>query len=285
MMKTAALLGVVVLAGAGCPELLDDYDAGFDAAFYGADGDEYYWQGYDDSYDTVDDLFLYYQGGDIPEMATPAYDSGWYDGLWYAYNDGYFVAYDYAFTVGFSEGYDAAFYDDYLDFLDGDVHIEYDNGGWGDGYNDGFSEGRIFGAADYEAFWPLDWLDALLDYRSGTDLYFDEIDLGTGDLGPVYLYEYGYDPTGLKASSAARTAPNRMRIRAVATAKADDLPPITYRELTPARQSALDTRPATTSRSARGLTLATTWLQRINAYLDATTTPAKAAPRPRAVTQ
>ena len=282
--RSAGLLGMVVLAAAGCPELLDDYDLGFDAAFYGAEGDDYYWQGYDDSYDTVEDTHVYYAGGDIPEVAEPLYDAGYYDGLWYAYNDGYFVAYDYAFAIGFSEGYDAAFYIDYLDFLAGDVHIEYDNGGWDDGYNDGFSEGRIFGAADYEEEdRPFDWLDALLDYRSGTDLYFEEIYLGTGELGPVVLYEYGYDPT--KSGGGSRTAPNRLSIRKAGAAKDSDLPPLTYRALTPGREAALSTRPTTTSRSARPLTLGTTWLERVNAYLGEIEAAAKSAPRARAVAQ
>lgn len=283
--RSAALLGMVVLAAAGCPDLFDDYDLGFDDAFYGAEGDDYYWQGYDDSYDTVEDTDVYYAGGDIPEVAEPLYDAGYYDGLWYAYNDGYFVAYDYAFTIGFSEGYDAAFYSDYLDFLAGDVHVEYDNGGWDDGYNDGFSEGRIFGAADYEADWPFDWLDALLDYSSGTDLYFEEIDLGTGVYGPVYLYEYGYDPTLSKSGGGSRTVPNRLSIRNAGVAKASDPPPLTYRALTPERQDALDKCPGTTSRSARALTLGTTWLERVNAYLAETEAAAKSARRARAVAQ
>src|SRR5690606_34957703 len=109
------------------------------------------------------------------------------------------------FILGFSEGYDAAFYPDYLDFLDGDLHTENANGGWGDGYNDGFSEGRIFGAADYEDGRAFDWLDALADYEAGTDLYFEEIDLGTGIYGPVYLYEYGTDPLTLKSALANRS--------------------------------------------------------------------------------
>ena len=287
VIRNAALLGLVVLA-AGCPELLDDYDLGFDDAFYGADGDAYYWQGYDDSYDTVEDVYVYYAGGDIPEVAEPAYDAGYYDGLWYAYNDGYFVAYDYAFTIGFSEGYDAAFYSDYLDFLAGDFHIEYDNGGWDDGYNDGFSEGRVFGAWDYREGWDLDWLDALLDYQSETDVCVELADhtlLCTGLDGPVVLYEYGYDPTALKSGRGSRTAPNRLSIRNAGVAKAGDPPPLTYRALSPARQDALNKRPSTTSRSARPLTLGTTWLERVNAYLGATKAAAKAAPRSRAVAE
>lgn len=268
--KTIALMGVIIAGTAGCPEG-DSYDLGFTIGFA---RDDYYWMGYDDSYDTLEYDPVYYQGGDIPNVTTPEYDRGYYDGLWYAYNDGYFVCYDYAFTIGFSEGYDAAFYPGYLAFLATDEHVENDNGGWGDGYNDGFSEGRIFGAADYEAGWDFDWFDAMTDYRSGTDLYFEEVDVGTGSYGPVILYEYGWDPlSGAKAATVrtprAMKTPNVRILRAVPSAKADDLPPISYRTFPAAQESALNVRPTTTARSSRTLTLTTTWLERINAYRDA----------------
>src|SRR5690606_33914571 len=121
------------------------------------------------------------------------------------YNDGYFTSYRYAFIIGWSEGYDAAFYPDYLAFLALDQHTENLNGGWGDGYNDGFSEGRVFGAYDYEAGLAFDWEDALLDYEDGVDLYFEEVDVGTGALGPVFLYEYGTDPLTLKTARTPRS--------------------------------------------------------------------------------
>jgi len=264
-LKTIALMGVIIVGAAGCPEG-DSYDLGFDIGFA---RDDYYWMGYDDSYDTLEYDPVYYQGGDIPNVTTPEYDRGYYDGLWYAYNDGYFVCYDYAFTIGFSEGYDAAFYPDYLEFLATDEHIENDNGGWGDGYNDGFSEGRVFGAWDYANDWDFDWFNAMADYRSGTDLEIGGV--STGADGPVILYEYGWDPlSGTKAATvrAARMTrtPSIRSLSLEAGAKADDLPPISYRSFPQAEQDALNVRPTTTARGSRTLTLTTTWLERINAY-------------------
>ena len=283
----AILMGAVVIALVGCPGIPfpfgDTYDAGYDAGF--AEDDEY-WLGYDDSDATEDDDPIYYSGSDIPEVASPEYDRGYWDGVWYAYNDGYFVCYDYSFAIGFSEGYDAAFYADYLDFLATDFHIEYDNGGWGDGYNDGFSEGRIFGAADYEAGWPFDWLDALLDYRSGTDLNFDEIPLGTGVFGPVYLYEYGTDPLSFKSASAPRATGPVPAIR-IGTAKIATTE-ISYRTLTAGRQAALNVIPTTVARNGRAPTLGTSWLERVNAYnavaKSATAKSGMTSRRARAVT-
>ncbi len=278
----AAVIPLAALVLAGCPEDTE-YDFGFDAGF--AEDDEY-WAGYDDGWFTEDDDPVYYSGGEIPYVTTPPYDAGYWDGVWYAYNDGYFVDYDYAFTIGWSEGYDAAFYDDYLDFLDSDVHIEYDNGGWGDGYMDGFSEGRIFGAADYEAGLSFDWLDALDDYRSGTDLYFEEIDLGTGEYGPVWLYEYGTDPFGAKAArSLAKRPVPAIRSNGLKA----EIPPISYRTLVGERRDELIFVPTTVSRNGYPPRLTTTWLDRINAYLGATkAAEAKSADakpkRPRAVT-
>jgi hypothetical protein len=250
-----------------------EYGQGFDAGFA---LDDWYWSGFDDSYDTVDLSPVYYQGGEIQFVETPYYDRGHYDGIWYAYNDGYFVAYDYAFAVGFSEGYDAAFYSDYLAFLAEDQHVEYDNGGWGDGYNDGFSEGRVFGANDYEQGLAFDWLDALLDYESGTDLYFAEVDVGTGAYGPVILYQYGTDPTQAKGRLASRLqSQGRMEIRKPhALAAAKSAIPL-YRILTDEERAKFDVRPDITPRSGRDLTLTTTWLERILAYQQAVENPAK----------
>ncbi len=246
-----------------------DYRDGFDEGFA---RDDWYWQGFDDSYDTLDYDPVYYQGGDIPNPPTPLYERGWYDGIWYAYNDGYFVDYDYAFAIGFSEGYDAAFASDYLSFLAKDKHVENDNGGWGDGYNDGFSEGRVFGANDYEQGLAFDWLDALLDYESGTDLYFEEVDVGTGDYGPVILYVYGTDPLAKKASSVSRTArPGGVpSVRLRAAAKANGIPDLSYRSLPADVQTRFDKDPTVSARGSRPLThLTATWLERIDDYRSA----------------
>lgn len=269
-------LACVVLTGTGCPfEVLTPYNRGFNEGFA---QDDWYWQGFDDSYATVYGSPIYYQGSEIQYVETPEYDRGYWDGVWYAYNDGYFVCYDYAFTVGFSEGYDTAFYEGYLQFLANDHHVEYGNGGWDDGYNDGFSEGRVFGANDYEQGLEFDWLDALLDYRSGTDLYFEEIDLGTGVYGPVILYEYGTDPAAEKSPAPARP-PRDMPTPAIRTAlplKGNIPPPLSYRTLPATVEENFDKLPLNTDRSAIPLNLTTTWLERINAYRSAVKAPAKA---------
>jgi hypothetical protein len=269
----------MAIAMTGCPYFpgwVDpEYEQGFSVGFM---EDAWYWQGFDDSFATVGFEPLYYQGSEIPYAVTPPYDVGYWDGVWYAYNDGYFVAYDYAFTIGFSEGYDAANRLDYLAFLTADEHVEYLNGGWDDGYNDGFSEGRVFGANDFEMD-LFDWLDALLDYRAGVDLYFEEVDVGTGDYGPVTLYVYGTDPATSKAahrSLSGRGSPGRS-IRAVASVKTwgFEPPELSYRSLTAEAAAELDVAPATSPRSDRPLTLTTTWLERVNAYVNATQPAAK----------
>ena len=247
-------VSAVLFLAIGCPSTDTQYNLGYLAGF--AQDDEY-WKGFDDSYDTLTASPILYQGSDIP-VGTTDYEEGYWDGVWYAYNDGYFVCYDYAFTVGFSEGYDAAYYADYLDFLDADVHVEYNNGGWGDGYNDGFSEGRIFGANDYEQGLKFDWLDAMEDYRSGTDLYFEEIDLGTGSYGPVVLYAYGTDP-------AAKTT-NHIRN----TRKATKTHAIEVRTIPQSVQLELSRTPTTTTRTSRPLRLTTSWIERIQSYENAT---------------
>ena len=284
-----AALAFVVLAGTGCPTPATtdttEYDAGFAVGFA---EDDWYWKGYDDSYATLDYSPVYYQGSTIPTADTPPYDQGYWDGVWYAYNDGYFVCYDYAFAIGFSEGYDAAYYSGYLMFLANDVHVENDNGGWGDGYNDGFSEGRVFGASDYEQGLVFDWLDALLDYQSGTDLNFEEISVGTGAYGPVTLYVYGTDPTAAKSAAQTRVPGNANlpigrskrnaplpAIRASLPLKASDPPALSYRPLTATVEEELNTCPTNTTRSSRPLTLTTTWLDRVDAYRAAAEAPAK----------
>jgi hypothetical protein len=277
-------VAVAALAGlglAGCPTVPGggwsdaEYDAGFLVGFA---TDAEYWQGYADSYDTRDLGPIYYSGGEIPYVESPAYDAGYWDGVWYAYNDGYFVAYDYAFTIGFSEGYDVAFAPNWPDFLAVDEHFDYLDGGFSDGYNDGFSEGRIFGAYDWEFGLPFDWLDALLDYREGTDLEMGGV--STGDLGPVYLYEYGTDPNEFaKQAGPARTPraggnpsvriPAGDPAKRLAGAAKQETPALSYRPLPADVTNDLSVRPEISPRSDRALTLTDSWLDRVNAYRSA----------------
>jgi len=252
-----AIFTFMVAGLTGCPT--SDYDVGYELGFL---QDEWYWQGFDDGFDTTMASPIFYQGEDIPNVESPEYDRGYYDGLWVAYNDGYFVDYDYAFTIGFSEGYDAAFYSDYVDFLIDDDHIELYNGGWGDGYNDGFSEGSYYGASDYEEGYEFDWLLALDDYRAGYDIDFGDLG-GTGAYGDVVLYEYGTDP-GEKAAAGVRlAAPLRMIRNGGAKADAGEL---VARPLTAEVEDALNKRPETSPRSTRPVALESTWLERIQAY-------------------
>lgn len=213
-----------------------EYDAGFNDGFA---EDSEYWQGFDDSYDTVDGGEIFYSGDLIPVLDDNSYDAGYYDGLWYAYNDGYFVAYDYAFTIGFSEGYDVAFGPDWEAFLVNDVHVEWLDGGFSDGYNDGFSEGRILGASDWLDGLSFDWLDALVWYQ-GTDefgnlndIYFEDLDVGTGEFGPVVLYLYGTNPHELVKGTLTRNLRKgrdlNPSIRGKSLTKQDDLPELSYR--------------------------------------------------------
>ena len=260
-------LAVLAILGTACPPGgggSSEYDLGYAAGFL---RDDYYWDGYFDGWDTIDDSPIYYSGSEIPYIDDDSYDAGYNDGLWYAYNDGYFVDYHYAFVIGFSEGYDNAYWSDYLEFLDADEHIEYLNGGWGDGYNDGYSEGRIFGANDYEQGLSFDWLDALLDYESGTDLYFSEIDLGTGIYGPVELYEYGTDPATLKkvAKALLRSGHGPLAIR---NAQKDASDFDWFRPFDQEAADLLDVSPDQSLRDSTGLRLTSTWLERIDDYLS-----------------
>ena len=245
-----------------------DYELGFNKGFA---RDDWYWQGYDDGYDTLDFAPIYYQGDTIPYVESPAYDAGFWDGVWWAYNDGYFVDYRYAFILGFSEGYDNAFWPDYLDFLASDEHVEYLHGGWIDGYNDGFSEGRVFGANDYEQGLEFDWEDALRDYEDGTDLYFEEVDVGTGIYGPVFLYEYGTDPHTLKADTfrGDRLLGPARAIRGASTKEIDMGSLELYRSLTAEARERYGVTPEKSLRNQRELQLETTWLERIESYLSA----------------
>lgn len=281
----ALLLTTALAALSGCPATSNstaDYDAGFVNGFM---LDDEYWQGYADSYDTVPDGPILYTGSEIPVIEDTSYDAGYWDGVWYAYNDGYFVSYDYAFTIGFSEGYDLAFRGDWFDFIAGDAHPEYLDGSFADGYNDGYTEGTIFGATDYQLGLPLDWVDAMWDYRDGTDLFIEELGTGTGTSGPVYLYEYGVDPVEYLAKSTVTHGASPIRHQR-ADAKPSPRTPyavqktfekdgettynpdeISYRELTEKARTDLEVTPTNSTRSeGRELTLSDTWLNRVNAY-------------------
>ena len=269
----AVAVGVGVMLS-GCPEIPDtgggggnsqaEYDAGFDAGFL---EDAEYWTGFYDSYDTVDGGPIYYSGSSIPFLETPPYDAGYWDGVWYAYNDGYFVEYDYAFTIGFSEGYDLAFSPDWAVLLASDAHLEWLDGGFSDGYNDGFSEGRVFGAWDYANNWAYDWLNAMWDYRDGTDLSIGGV--STGLTGPVYLYEYGTDPLDLiKRDVPERPDRDGARPSIRRSGEKAEVPALSYRSLSAAAQQDFNVLPSTSPRMSGTLGLSTTWLQRIEAYLN-----------------
>jgi hypothetical protein len=262
------MLALATLALVGCPAVdISQYDAGYAVGFA---EDDWYWQGYDDGYDTVDFEPIYYQGGTIPVLEDGSYDAGYYDGIWYAYNDGYFTDYYEAFVLGFSEGYDNAYWEDYLDFLANDMHTEYFHGGWIDGYEDGFSEGRVFGAFDYESDLPFDWEDALADYESGTDLYFEEVDVGTGEFGPVVLYEYGFDPLAKSSLSPGSKrfskAERRLAVRQEVGTKSRVVDLETRGAATPERLERLNVAPEASKRDGRALRLTTTWSERIRSY-------------------
>ncbi len=271
----------------GCPSTPDyptTYEEGFEDGFA---KDSLYWDGYYAGYDTLSSTPIYYDVSGIPYVTSPPYDAGYYDGKWYAYNDGYFVDYTYAFVLGFSEGYDNAYWPDYLDFLDTDQHTELGNGGWTDGYNDGFTEGRVFGANDYEQGLPLDWMDALLDYQSGTDLYFQEVDVGTGVYGPAVLYEYGVDPNEAKTAGSVRPSHFTRSLRPGPNTKEVDLSSRNmFRTLTTEAQSDLQVTPKKSKRNdTLNLRLTTSWLARIDTYLDseAKSASAESPARKRAV--
>lgn len=276
-----ALVLLIGVAMAGCPELPkpdDEYDQGFDDGFA---EDEEYWLGYYDSWDTVDGGEIYYSGHEIPYIDDYSYEAGYWDGVWYAYHDGYFVAYDYAFTIGFSDGYDAAYRSNWRTFIANDEHVEWLDGGFTDGYNDGFSEGRVFGADDWEFGRSFDWMDAMLDYRAGVDIVLDDygVILGTGEYGPVYLYEYGTDPWELiygKAENAQqnRTGLDKPAIRHGGQNKAT-INGISYRNLISDASQDLSVRYQQSPRGDVSLSLESTWLQRVEAYLNAYAKSAK----------
>ena len=204
---SVAALAMMAVSLTGCPAYYATYDEGYQDGFY---TDAKYWEGYDDSYMTEPpDGPILYSGSTIPLLEDDSYDAGYYDGLWYAYNDGYFVSYDYGFTIGFSEGYDIGYHPDWYAFLINDAHPEYYDGSFMDGYQDGFSEGSVFGAVDYRLGLPFDWEDAMWDYRGGTDVYIEEVGFGTGEYGTVVLYEYGVDPNEYYAKNKSGRELNR----------------------------------------------------------------------------
>jgi len=260
---SCVLVAAATLAGCGGGgSSVSAYEAGFNDGFA---QDDVYFTGYDDSWFTLGFGPILYQGGDIPFIDDFSYDAGFFDGEFFAYNDGYFVAYRYAFIIGFSEGYDNAFAPDYLSFLANDMHTEFLTGGFSDGYNDGFTEGRVFGAFDYEAFLPFDWLDALLDWESGTDLYFEEVNVGTGAFGPAILYEYGTDPNFLRSggTSARAAIKSATGLRGTETNVDQN---VDSRPLGGTQTDQLDVSPDESQRTNRLLRLGDTWLDRINAY-------------------
>ena len=284
-----ALLLAVALSG--CPSGKEsEYNLGFNVGFL---NDAKYWEGFDDSYETVPDGPIFYAGASIPELTDGSYDAGYWDGIWYAYNDGYFVCYDYAFMIGFSEGYDAAYQKNWKSFLLQDSHPEYLDGSFEDGYNDGFTEGSVFGADDYKRKAPFNWQDALWDYRDNIDVYLDELGFGTGEWGDVFLYEYGTDPHEFyktKNAAASGTATRLLfqknnggrglrgtALQAkspvnAAAPKAEELeiPALSYRSLPGRIQQSLPTRTLYVDRrQGTESHLNTTRLQRINAYRDA----------------
>ncbi len=266
------VLGVFILATAaalaGCGSGSSDsevhltsFEEGYNDGF--AQDDEYF-LGFDDSWFTIGFAPIFYQGGDIPFIDDFSYDAGFFDGVFDAYNDGYFVAYRYAFIIGFSEGYDSAYWPDYLDFLASDVHTEFLNGGFSDGYNDGFSEGRVFGAFDFEVFLPFDWLDAFLDWQSGTDLFFEEVGVGTGIFGPVIFYEWGLDPNLLR-KPARGTGLMRSEAPSLRGTSMDPPRDVIERPVGDSQTAELEVTPTDTPRTSRDLRILDSWLDRVDA--------------------
>lgn len=265
----ALLVGCPVPTRNGPIQSQAKYDDGFlDGFASDTDFDDGYYDGWSTEFASP----YYYDVSDIPNINALTYEAGYWDGVFLAYNDGYFQDYRYAFVVGFSEGYDNAFWPDYLIFLANDMHLEFLNGGWGDGYNDGFSEGRIFGATDYEGNYDFDWLAALLRYENGSDLYFEELNLGSGDFGPVVQYEHGTDPALNSKQTERRARVNLYRATVIrAWREADkintnNLDPV--RPLTLEQEADLDRVTLFSLRSDRSLLLTSSWLERIHAYMD-----------------
>lgn len=266
--------GLALLAGAllaGCPYVDGEFDQGL---LDGRAEDTEYWYGFWDSWDTVDGGTIYYDGHNIPFIDDYSYDAGYWDGAWYAYHDGYFASYDYAFAIGFSEGYDLGYRGNWATFLATDYHIEWLDGGFTDGYEDGFSEGRIFGAWEYDAGWTFDWVAAIADYWAGTDIELPDLGVGTGAYGDVILYEPGVDPwTLIDAKTAGVDRPTGPRAvrrdRSKQFLEFDPYDPYyLYRPLTADAITELTYVPALSPRSSAPLTLVSSWLDRVDAYVD-----------------
>jgi hypothetical protein len=267
------MASLLALALAGCPpdpgpgNPQAEYDLGF------ADGfaeDEEYWMGYDDSWDTRDGGTIFYTGDEIPFVDGLNYEAGYWDGVWFAYHDGYFVAYDYAFTIGFSEGYDVGFQANWVAVLSADEHVEWLDGGFSDGYNDGFSEGIVMGAFDFREGFPYDWFDAMWWYREGNDVFLPEVGFGTGE---IILFEYGTNPFDLLKSTETNARLERSdrpvpSIRQDSAAQAKQANGVSYRSLAPSVQQQLQVQPQQALRDDHPLGLDSTWLQRVQQYLN-----------------
>ena len=211
------LLTAMVPLMMGCPEIVDylTYDMGFELGFA---NDTKYEEGFDDSFEVDEDHeAIRYTGHLMPYLEDDSYLAGLYDGEWEAYNDGYFDAYLEAFDTGFADGYEAAYASDWVIFLLNDVHVEWEDGAYRDGYNDGYSEGRILGADDYRTGLPSDWEDAWLFYIEGNDIFIELVEMGTGEYGPVYLYEWGMVPVDLNVAKA--NLPQRNSIKGISEGK------------------------------------------------------------------
>lgn len=282
-----ASLGLTLLASAflvGCEGFTGEsfilYDLGFEVTF--TNTNEHYDRGYSDSFDVYDNDLpvgcgILYEGDLIGEIDLLTYNAGLLDGEWYAYHDGYFAAYDDAFIIGFSEGYDLAFHEDWPIFLELDQHIEWFDGSFRDGYHDGFTEGRVFGAFDFEdTEFPFDWVDALLFYTFDDDVAIDVTDgltLSSGVDGPAIIYLHGVDPATeiTEPSDCTPFSKGTFRSRARVKQRDDGIPEFMKRDFTAAVLEVLEATVNSTVRGDRDTDrLTDTWLDRLIAYENAT---------------
>ena len=281
-------LALGILASAflvGCEGITGEsiilFNIGFESAF--TETNEHYDRGYNHSFDVYDNSLpigcgILYEGDLIGAVDALTIPAGLLDGEWYAYHDGYFAAYDDAFIIGFSEGYDVAFHEDWPTFLDLDEHLEWLDGSFRDGYHDGFTEGRIFGASDFEnSELPFDWVDALLFYTFEDDVAIDVTDsltLSTGVDGPAFLYEHGVDPA-TEITEPSDCTPlvkgtGSFRSRAKAKQAGFEAPEFMKREFSPEVLDVLQTTVESTVRGDRDTDrLEDTWFDRLIAYENA----------------
>ena len=100
---------------------------------------------------------------------------------------------------------------------------------------------------------------------------FEEVDVGTGVYGPVYLYEYGTDPHTLKANTVRgdRLLGPERTMRSGLTKEVDMEGRELYRALSTDARQRYEVTPENSVRNDRELRLETTWLQRIQSYLSA----------------